>query len=191
HKRMSTLLFSYLLTTTATLEIRQGDLTLEPVDAIVNAANAHLAHGGGIAGAIVRRGGEVIQQESNAWVAKHGLVTHDRPAYTQSGELACRYIIHAVGPIWGEGDEDRKLLAAVRGSLVCADELRIQSIALPAISTGIFRFPKKRAAGVILDAIHTFFHTHPQTTLDLVRIVLLDDETKKVFLSVIQDQFKR
>jgi O-acetyl-ADP-ribose deacetylase (regulator of RNase III) len=179
---MSTLFLTHALNSDVSLEIRQGDLTLESVDAIVNAANAYLAHGGGIAGAIVRRGGEIIQEESDTWVKNHGFVTHDRPAYTSAGSLPCRYVIHAVGPIWGEGEEDRKLLAAVRGSLQCGTELGFQSIALPAISTGIFRFPKERAAELVLTAIDTFFNTNPQTSIRNVRIVLLDDETRDVFL---------
>src|SRR5512146_11618 len=95
------------------LELVSGDLTEEQVDAIVNAANSHLAHGGGVAGAIVRRGGPSIQAESDAWVHKHGPVTHAEPAYTGAGRLPCRYVIHAVGPIWGAGDEDGKLADAV------------------------------------------------------------------------------
>jgi O-acetyl-ADP-ribose deacetylase (regulator of RNase III) len=83
------------------LQLVQGDLTTEPVDAIVNAANHHLQHGGGLAGAIVRRGGEAIQAESDTWVSKHGLVTNAEPAYTRAGKLPCRYVIHAVGPVWG------------------------------------------------------------------------------------------
>ena len=106
----------------------QGDITQEQVDAIVNAANSHLQHGGGVAGVIAHKGGQVIQQESHAWVRAHGPVSHAKPAYTSAGRLPCRYIIHAVGPVWGAGDEDHKLSAAVRGSLERADELNLRSI---------------------------------------------------------------
>src|SRR5512144_2508720 len=88
------------------LQIVQGDITDEHVDAIVNAANRHLAHGAGVAGAILRKGGRVVQDESDRWVSQHGTVTHAEPAYTRAGSLPCRYVIHAVGPVWGEGDED-------------------------------------------------------------------------------------
>lgn len=186
---MSTLLLSYPLSSEVSLEICQGDLTLEKVDAIVNAANAYLMHGGGIAGAIIRRGGEIIQEESDAWVKKFGLVTHERPAYTKAGSLPCRYVIHAVGPIWGEGEEDPKLLAAVRGTLRCGSELGICSVALPAISTGIFRFPKERAAGLIFTAIEDFFNNHPDSPIHNVRLVLLDDETRDVFLRIAKSRF--
>ena len=142
------------------IQIVQGDLTAETTDAIVNAANEHLSHGGGVAWAIVRGGGEIIQQESDDWIYKHGTVSHARPAWTSGGDLPARYVIHAVGPVWGStqnasasGDEDNKLTAAVKGSLEVADELKCSSISFPAISTGIFGFPKVRAADIIFSAI--------------------------------------
>jgi O-acetyl-ADP-ribose deacetylase len=164
-----------------TLELVQGDLTLEIVDAIVNAANSHLNHGAGVAGAIVRRGGPEIQHESHAWVRQHGLVSHAEPAVTGAGRLPCRYVIHAVGPVWGEGDEDGKLAAAVTGSLRRADELGLRSMAFPAISTGIFGFPAGRAAQVILSAIQAYLADHPQSTLQQVRLVLFDQPTLAAF----------
>ena len=164
------------------MEIVQGDLTQEPVDAIVNAANAHLAHGGGVAGLISARGGPKVDEESRAWVRQHGPVAHDSPAYTTAGNLPFRYILHAVGPVWGEGGEDEKLAAAVRGSLARADELGLVSIALPAISTGIFGFPRDRAARVILKAIEDYFSAQSGRTLKLVRVVLRDPETAQIFL---------
>ena len=136
-----------------TLQIVRGDLTEEQVDAIVNAANAQLQHGGGVAGAISRRGGPQIQEESNTWVRRFGPVPHARPAHTHAGKLPCRYVIHAVGPVWGSGDEDAKLAAAVQGSLQVAGQLGLISIAMPAISTGIFGFPVERAARVMLQAV--------------------------------------
>src|SRR5512147_2528060 len=105
------------------IQIVQGDITAESVDAIVNAANRHLQHGGGVAGAIVRKGGAGIQAESDAWVRAHGPVPYGEPAYTAAGRLPCRFVIHAVGPVWGEGQEDEKLTAAVAGSLRLADRL--------------------------------------------------------------------
>jgi O-acetyl-ADP-ribose deacetylase (regulator of RNase III) len=181
---MSQLLKSLSISPKVTLEIRQGDLTTEQVDAIVNAANQHLAHGGGVAGAIVQVGGWVIQEESTQWVKEHGIVTHEKPAYTSAGRLPCRVVIHAVGPVWGEGDEDRKLAAAVTGSLELADHLGLKSIAFPAISTGIFSFPKERAAGVILLAIRGYF-TH-ESSINDVRIILVDTPTIDAFLSEIK-----
>jgi O-acetyl-ADP-ribose deacetylase (regulator of RNase III) len=158
-----------------------GDLTQEPVDAIVNAANDRLQHGGGVAGVIARLGGPEIQAESDAWVREHGSVSHEQPAYTSAGRLPCRYVIHAVGPVWGSGDEDRKLAAAVRGSLALADRLGLESLALPAISTGIFGFPKMRAAGVIFRAVAEFFSDHPGSGLQQVRLTLFDKDTLDTF----------
>lgn len=166
------------------LEIAQGDITHEPLDAIVNAANAQLQHGGGVAWAISQRGGEVIQRESDEWVRKYGPVTHEKPAYTSGGSLPCKYVIHAVGPVWGTGEEDRNLAAAARGALECAAELGLQSVALPAISTGIFGFPKERAAGIIFAEIERYFAQHADSTLNLVRLTLFDVPTAEAFLKV-------
>ena len=165
-------------------QIIQGDITQEEVDAIVNAANAHLQHGGGVAGVISRAGGSEIQSESNAWIAEHGSVTHAEPAYTTAGFLPCRYVIHAVGPIWGSGDEDAKLNAAVTGSLQCAEKLDLRSLALPAISTGIYGFPLKRAANVIISAIRKYSAQNPNTQLELISLVLYDNSTVEDFLNV-------
>lgn len=163
------------------LQLVQGDITLEETDAIVNAANARLQHGAGVAGAIVRRGGASIQRESDAWVRTHGPVSHARPAWTSGGQMRAKYVIHAVGPVWGDGDEDAKLQAAVQGSLAVADELHCESISLPALSTGIFGFPKDRAAGVILSAIEKYFAEQP-SAIQRVRIVLFDQTTVEAFL---------
>jgi O-acetyl-ADP-ribose deacetylase (regulator of RNase III) len=166
------------------LEIVQGDITLEQVGAIVNPANAQLAHGGGLAAVISRVGGATIDRESREWVQTHGPVPHRRPAVTSGGDLPAPYVIHAVGPVWGSGDEDAKLAEAVRGSLERADELGLASIALPAISTGIFGFPIMRAAGVIYAAIEAFFSDLPESGLQLVRVVLFDQPSVEAFVSV-------
>ena len=164
-----------------TLQLVQGDITTEETEAIVNAANAHLQHGAGVAGAIVRRGGASVQRESDEWVRAHGVVTHERPAWTSGGHLRARYVIHAVGPVWGDGDEDAKLSSAVQGSLGVADELHCKSISMPALSTGIFGFPKDRAAHVMLAAIQEYF-VHSESHIKVVRLVLFDQATAEAFL---------
>lgn len=179
---MSNLLVEKILPGRQSLQITQGDLTLEAVDAIVNAANEHLQHGGGVAWAIVRRGGDVIQQESDAWIRKHGLVPHSRPAWTSAGSLPSRFVIHAVGPVWGDGNEDKKLADAVTGSLRVADELKCESIAFPAISTGIFGFPKGRAAKIMFKTIEDYFDTTPTSELKIIKLVLFDQSTVDAFL---------
>jgi len=173
----------------AILALVQGDLTTSNLDAIVNAANAQLQHGGGLAAAIARRGGPAIQQESDAWVRQNGLARHDRPAVTGAGRLPCRYVIHAVGPVWGEGDEDRKLTLAVRSALETAASLSLTSLGLSAISTGIFGFPKPRAAAITFDAVAEFFTAHPTGSLKRVELVLLDQPTLQVFLEPFAQRF--
>ncbi len=181
---MSTTHFSRTYPSGVTLEIALGDLTAESVDAIVNAANSQLQHGGGVAGAIVRRGGASIQAESDAWVRAYGPATHTRPAWTRAGSLPSRYVIHAVGPMWGEGDEDARLAAAVQSSLELAENLQCASLAMPAISTGIFGFPRARAAGVILRALDAWASSAraSEGSLRLVRVVLLDEAALSDFL---------
>jgi O-acetyl-ADP-ribose deacetylase len=165
------------------LQLVQGDLTHERVDAIVNPANRSLQHGGGVAALIFRKGGSQIQTESDAWVREHGPVDHAEPAYTGAGALPYRYVIHAVGPVWGEGGEDAKLAAAVAGSLRTVERLGLASLSLPAISTGIFGFPKDRAARVILSAIHEYYGENPDSGVRLVRLCLFDEETVEAFLN--------
>ncbi|MCL4562964.1 MAG: macro domain-containing protein [Chloroflexi bacterium] len=187
---MNTVLKTHPFPAGQKLEIVEGDLTQEPVEAIVNAANSHLLHGGGVAGVIARRGGPRVQEESLAWVRQHGPVTHAEPAFTGAGNLPFRYIIHAVGPVWGEGDEDTSLASAVTGSLVLANRLGVHSLAMPAISTGIFGFPRQRAARVIYTSIASFFASEPASTLDQVRLTLYDPRSVEEFL-IIYEEWER
>jgi O-acetyl-ADP-ribose deacetylase len=169
-----------LLPTGQTIQIAQGDITAETTDAIVNAANEYLQHGAGVAGAIARKGGPAIQKESEAWVRKNGTVSHSQPAWTSGGNLAAKYVIHAVGPVWGDGNEDAKLAAAINGSLEVAETLKCSSISFPAISTGIFGFPKERAAGVIFSVIENYFSLN-RSGIRLVKLVLFDEPTIHAF----------
>jgi O-acetyl-ADP-ribose deacetylase (regulator of RNase III) len=178
---MSNLVVEKTLEHNRHLKLIHGDLTEARVDAIVNAANTHLQHGGGVAGAIARKGGKTIQKESDAWIREYGLVTQERPALTTAGDLPTQFIIHAVGPVWGEGDEERKLHAAVYYALLLADSRHFRSLALPAISTGIFGFPKELGAQTILDAILQFLQEHPETSLSEIQIVLIDQPSVNVF----------
>ena len=137
----------------ATLELVQGDITELAVDAIVNAANKHLAHGGGVALAIVHKGGLAIQLESTALIARRGPLATGDAVITGGGKLTVKFVIHTVGPVWGEQSEDKSdmlLQKAVRNSLMLAVEKGLKSIAFPAISTGIYGFPVERAAPLIL-----------------------------------------
>jgi O-acetyl-ADP-ribose deacetylase (regulator of RNase III) len=179
---MNNVLKEHVFQNGQTIQIVRGDIITEDVDAIVNAANEHLQHGGGLAWAIAKQGGETIQQESDAWIKYNGPVTHAHPAWTSGGLLPARYVIHAVGPVWGSGDEDNKLSDAITGSLRVADGLKCLSIALPAISTGIFGFPKDRAAGITFSAIEKFFTDHSSSAIKTVKIVLFDKSSVDVFI---------
>ena len=187
---MNSLLIERVLQTGQTVQIVQGDITTEKVDAIVNAANEHLQHGGGVAWAISKKGGSAIQKESNDWIRQHGRVSHSHPAWTSGGLLPAKYVIHAVGPVWGDGDEDSKLESAVTGSLRVADELYLTSIAMPAIATGIFGFPKDRAAGIIFSAIEKYFIDNSSSALSIVKLVLFDQTTVDTFLNVWEEKYE-
>ena len=178
---MNALLIETALSSSLTLQLVEGNITAETTDAIVNAANEYLKHGAGVAGAISQRGGPDIQIESDTWVRTHGPVSHAEPAWTSGGGLSCRYVLHAVGPVWGDGDEDAKLASAVIGSLRVADELGQESISLPAISTGVFGFPRERAAGIIVKAIQSYFETKPISGIKIIRLVLYDASTIAAF----------
>ena len=178
-----TRLLEHQLTSGQTLVLEHGDLTEANVDAIVNAANEELQHGGGVAGAIVRRGGPSIQAESLAWVAQHGPVSHERPALTGAGTLPARAIIHAVGPVWrgGAQGEPGHLRHAYSGALALAHEQGFQSMAFPSISTGIFGFPVEQGAHIALQAAIDFCADHPNSPLREIRFTLIDEKTVNVF----------
>jgi O-acetyl-ADP-ribose deacetylase (regulator of RNase III) len=165
-----------------TIEIVQGDITALEVDAIVNAANRHLAHGGGIALAIVRKGGMSIQAESTALIAKRGPLKTGAAAITSGGKLPAKFVIHTVGPIWGDQTEDESdslLRKAVRSCLALADEKALKSIAFPAISTGIYGFPIDRAAPLMLKEAAEYL----RDTAKLERVVfcLYDERSYRIF----------
>jgi putative ATPase len=173
------------------IEIVTGDITFEESDAIVNAANSHLAHGGGVAGAIVRAGGYEIQRESDEYVRKHGPVPTGQAAVTGAGRLKAKYVIHAVGPVWrgGDNNEEELLKSAVYNALLRAHELGLKSVAMPAISMGIFGFPKDKGTRIMLRAIEEFFKDHPNTSVEKVRIVNLFDEMSDEFIKAAKDVF--
>ncbi len=151
------------------LRIVRGDLTESDADAIVNAANSYLRHGGGVAGAIVRKGGIVIQEESD----RIGFVPVGSAALTTGGRLKARHVIHAVGPMWGEGDEENKLRRAVRSVLRLAAREGFSSISMPAISAGIFGFPKERCARIIVGETANFLN-EGATSLKSISFYLMD-----------------
>jgi O-acetyl-ADP-ribose deacetylase (regulator of RNase III) len=157
------------------LELVKGDITELAADAIVNAANTMLYLGGGVAGAIRRKGGPEIQVQCN----KIGGTFVGGAVITSAGNLKAKYVIHAAGPQMGEGDEDSKLRNATLNSLKLADKYKLQSIAFPAISTGIFGYPVDRCAKIMLSTITEYLKS--STGLKKVMMCLFDDKTLKIF----------
>ncbi len=152
----------------------QGDLTAQEVDAVVNAANEHLAHGGGVAAALVRAGGPVVQIESDGWVAEHGPLTPGTAAVTSAGNMPARWVVHVVGPRYREEQDNEGLLRqAVTAALDAAAGLGARSVALPAISAGVFGYPRDQATAVIATACLAWTEAHPEA-LDEVRLVGYD-----------------
>jgi len=164
------------------LELLDGDITEMDTDAIVNAANAQLVLGGGVAGAIRRKGGPKIQAECD----KIGGTFVGGAVITTGGKLKARHVIHAVGPRMGEGDEDQKLRNATLNSLKVADENRIRSIAFPAVSTGIFGFPIERCAAIMLGT--TIEYLKGQTGLQKVVFCLFGRDSYDVFANRLEQE---
>ncbi|MFA5365307.1 MAG: macro domain-containing protein [Candidatus Bathyarchaeia archaeon] len=157
------------------LELAQCDITDQTTDAIVNAANTALQLGGGVAGAIRRRGGPTIQEECN----QIGRIPVGGAVITGAGNLPAKHVIHAVGPIHGDDHEDEKLKDATLNSLKLADKNKLHSIAFPAISTGIYGFPKDRCATIMLST--TVAYLDGPTGLEKVVYCLFDKETLETF----------
>ena len=157
------------------LELIQGDITEQNTDAIVNAANTALQLGGGVAGTIRKQGGPVIQEECN----RIGSIQVGGAVITTGGNLSSKYVIHAVGPIFGENHEDEKLKDATLNSLLLADKNSLKSIAFPAISTGIFGFPLDRCATIMLST--TIAYLDGPTELEKVLYCLYDKHTLNIF----------
>ena len=145
------------------LTLKEGNIVLLDVDAIVNAANRNLILGGGVAGAIRNAGGPSIQEECNTI----GPIDVGEAVMTNAGNLKAKHVIHAAGPVQGEGREDTKLRYATLNSLKIANENKLKDIAFPAISTGIFGFPMQECSEIMLQAVMEFLetHDHPQEVI--------------------------
>jgi len=159
------------------IELARGDLTQQRVDAIVNAANAALAPGGGVDGAIRRAGGPAITQET----ARIGRCATGDAVATTAGMLPGRYVIHAVGPIWNGGSrgEPELLASAHRRAIEVAADLGCRTIAFPAISTGVYGYPPELAAPAAISAVGEALAATPEVTV--VRFVLFSEELFAIF----------
>ncbi|MGW5335979.1 O-acetyl-ADP-ribose deacetylase [Streptomyces bauhiniae] len=162
-----------------TITLVQGDITEQRVDAIVNAANSSLLGGGGVDGAIHRRGGPAILAACRDLRASRyggGLPTGEAVA-TTAGDLPAEWVIHTVGPVWqGPGSDPALLASCYRESLRVADEVGARSVAFPAISTGVYRWPVPEAARVAVETVRS-----AETGVEEVRFVLFDGGTFGVF----------
>lgn len=167
------------------LELLEGDITEMQTEAIINAANARLILGGGVAGAIRRKGGPKIQEECS----KIGGTFVGGAVKTTAGNLKARYVIHAVGPRMGEGNEDEKLKNATVNSLKLADENNIKSISFPAISTGVFCFPIQRCAEIMLQT--TIDYLKGQTGLEKVIFCLFGGDSYEVFAKQLKQEISK
>jgi O-acetyl-ADP-ribose deacetylase (regulator of RNase III) len=169
----------------ATVELVLGDITEQCVDAIVNAANARLAGGGGVDGAVHRRGGPAIMEETRQRYPKGCPV--GSAVVTGAGALAARYVFHAVGPQWcgGRSGEEELLRGAYRKCLELAVENRCASIAFPSISTGAYGYPVGEAAAVALQAVRDFCREKPEGGVRLVRFVLFSPADFAVYAGVL------
>lgn len=158
------------------IEVVKGDITQQQVDAIVNAANSTLLGGGGVDGAIHRAGGPIILEECRKLVAQKGGCTSGEAVITSAGKLPCNYVIHTVGPIWkgGQNNEDRLLYFSYFNSLTLANNYQCKSIAFPNISTGVYGFPKEKAAIISLQAIGDFLNSNKG--VERVYLVCFDEE---------------
>jgi O-acetyl-ADP-ribose deacetylase len=168
------------------IKVVQGDLTAQPVAAIVNAANEHLQHGGGVAAAIANAGGPIIQEESDEWVAEHGPIGPGRAAITSAGQLPAKYVIHVVGPRYREGQDNEGLLQeAVTAALDAAAVSGCRTVALPAISAGIFGYPRAEACQVIVAAARRWLDRRPGLISE-IRLVAFDRDVADQFRNALE-----
>jgi putative ATPase len=155
-------------------EVVIGDLLEEPVDAIVNAANGHLAHGGGVAAAIAQAAGETLEEEGDRIVAERGPIPVGEAVVTTAGRLPFKGVIHAVGPHQGLGREEELVVQALQAAFLRAHERGWASVSFPAVSSGIFAVPLDVCARAYARAVRGFFAAHPHTSLRTVRLCLFD-----------------
>ena len=180
--------FRKMLTPRVELSVWKDDLTRHAVDAVVNAANEELLHGGGLAQALVKAGGFEIQEESRSLVSKYGRIPTGEIVTTGAGKLPCRYIIHAVGPRWALMDSQEcidKLQKAIMNILYFVNSknsMNTETVAIPALSSGIFQFPLDLCTEIIVQTIKFYFQSVPVTSnLKEIHLVSNEDPTVAAF----------
>lgn len=170
------------------IEVLKGDITKIEVDAIVNAANTSLLGGGGVDGAIHKAGGKAILEDCQKIRSKQGGCKVGEAVVTTAGKLPAKFIIHTVGPVWnnGESNEEYLLLSAYSNSLNLALDYEIKSISFPNISTGIYKFPKEKAAQIAIQTVSDFL----KTTDKIKRIVFVcfDEDNYKIYSELLKNK---
>ncbi|MCX7875501.1 MAG: O-acetyl-ADP-ribose deacetylase [Melioribacteraceae bacterium] len=171
------------------IKIIKGDITKIKADAIVNAANSSLMGGGGVDGAIHRAGGNIIHEECMKIVEKQNGCPTGEAVYTSAGNLPAKFVIHTVGPIWqgGNFNEDILLKNCYLNSLKLAEKLNVKSISFPNISTGVYGFPKERAALIAFDTVYNY----ESNIVNIVNFVCFDDENYKIYENLINNKYLR
>jgi O-acetyl-ADP-ribose deacetylase (regulator of RNase III) len=176
----------------AELFVEYGDITTYQVGAIVNAANSSLMGGGGVDGAIHRAGGPSILADCRAIVARQGGCPPGQAVVTGAGELPAGIVIHTVGPVWSDGQsvpeadaDDQTLASCYRRCLELATEYHVRDIAFPNISTGVYGFPKARAASVAVNATLDWLEANSTGPLERIFFVCFDDENHRLYSSLL------
>lgn len=164
----------------------KGDITTIQVDVIVNAANSSLMGGGGVDGAIHRKGGPAILEECRKIIAKQGSCKTGEAVITTAGRLPARYVIHTVGPVWNNGKnrEAEKLASCYSNCLALAAQHSLESIAFPNISTGIYGYPKKDAASIAIQTMNAWLS--PGRSIKKVYFVCFDEENYHLYKEILE-----
>jgi len=168
------------------LLLKQGDITRQETDAIVNAANSTLMGGGGVDGAIHRAGGPAVLEDCKKIVARIGRLPAGQAVITTGGKLKAKHVIHTVGPVWRGGDngETETLASAYRESLKTAHDNNLKSLSFPSISTGVYRYPVDQAAETALSAVIDFLGK--ESSLQEVTFVLFDAATLDAYCRALE-----
>jgi O-acetyl-ADP-ribose deacetylase (regulator of RNase III) len=173
------------------ISLLQGDIIKQATDAIVNAANSSLMGGGGVDGAIHRAGGPVILEECKKIISRIGILEPGNAVITTGGNLAARYVVHTVGPVWhgGRYNEQDILVSAYNESLKLAVGYKLGSISFPSISTGAYRYPVNEAAELALKTVVDFLHKNNTPLKDIV-FVLYDASTYRAYSAALEELSK-
>lgn len=164
------------------IEVIQGDITSMQVDVIVNAANSQLKGGGGVDGAIHRKGGPTLLQQCRTYVEKNGKLPAGEVMHTDGGNLNVQFIFHTVGPIWkgGTHNEAQELANCYHNALQLAETMQLKTIAFPNISTGVYCYPKPDAASIAMHTVDKFLKN--ASSIEKVYLVCFDDENYRLTL---------